>query len=158
MNDSVRSCFAPSMYFMGCQKGNSQLESMIEQLMSECRKGHITGEKHFVENKDHMLKRLVDEKKINLVDGAIVGIKTYKGRAILLDDLMEDKFLDISSDCCGIYIPKDELLVRTKYQWFAYLSKREIMDANVAIVKYLKGSIVDINTLLRNDFKAVTSL
>ena len=126
--------------------------------MSECRKGHITGEKHFVENKDHMLKRLVDEKKINLVDGAIVGIKTYKGRAILLDDLMEDKFLDISSDCCGIYIPKDELLVRTKYQWFAYLSKREIMDANVAIVKYLKGSIVDINTLLRNDFKAVTSL
>lgn len=158
MNDSVRSCFAPSMYFMGCQKGNSQLESMIEQLMSECRKGHITGEKHFVENKDHMLKSLVDEKKINLVDGAIVGIKTYKGQAILVDDLMEDKFLDISSDCCGIYIPKDELLVRTKYQWFAYLSKREIMDANVAIVKYLKGSIVDINTLLRNDFKAVTSL
>ena len=92
------------------------------------------------------------------MDGIIVGIKSFKGQAILLDDLMEDKFLDINNDCCGIYIPKDELLVRTKYQWFAYLSKREIMEANVAIVKYLKGSIVDINTLLRNDFKAVTSL
>lgn len=158
MNDSMRSCFAPSMYFMGSQKGNVQLEFMIEQLMNDCRKGHITGEKHFISNKDNMLKRLIGEKKINLVDGVIVGIKTFKGQAILLDDLMEDKFLDITNDCCGIYIPKDELLVRTKYQWFAYLSKREIMEANVAIVKYLKGSIVDINTLLRNDFKAVTSL
>ena len=158
MNDSMRSCFAPSMYFMGSQKGNVQLEFMIEQLMNDCRKGHITGEKHFISNKDNMLKRLIGEKKNNLVDGVIVGIKTFKGQAILLDDLMEDKFLDITNDCCGIYIPKDELLVRTKYQWFAYLSKREIMEANVAIVKYLKGSIVDINTLLRNDFKAVTSL
>ena len=78
-----------------------------------------------------MLQRLLVEKKINLIDGAIVGIKAYKGQAILVDDLMEDELLDISNDCCGIYIPKDELLVRTKCQWFAYLSKRETMEANV---------------------------
>lgn len=158
MSDAVRSCFAPSVYFMGSPKNNSQLEEIIDHLIKECSKGHITHEKEFVSAKNNFLRNLIHNEKINLIDGHIIGIKSYRGEPILLDDLMEDKFLDISDDCCGIYIPRDELLERTKHQWFVYLSKKEIMNTNIAIVRYLKGSIVDINKILKHDFKSVSAL
>jgi hypothetical protein len=143
---------------MGSPKKNTQLEEIIDHLVKDCSKGHITHEKEFVSAKNNFLRNLIHNEKINLIDGHIIGIKSYMGEPILLDDLMEDKFLDISDGCCGIYIPRDELLERTKHQWFAYLSKQEIMKANIAIVKYLKGSIVDVNSLLKNDLKSVSAL
>jgi hypothetical protein len=56
---------------------------------------------------------------------------------------MEEEFLDLSPSVYGIYIPADELLRRTKYQWFAVMPAEELLNTSPIIVKYLKASIVD---------------
>ena len=73
----------------------------------------------------------------------MIGTKTKKGKTILLEDLMEEAFLDLSPDCVGIYLPADDILSRTKYQWFATISSRELLESRIIVAKYLKASMVD---------------
>ena len=82
-----------------------------------------------------------------MIDGKKIGIKSKDDKPIFLDDLMEEKFLNLSGSF-GIYIPSDELLKRNKHNWLAVLSKEEIYNSNIAISKYLKASIVDVNTIV----------
>ena len=86
----------------------------------------------------------VDFKKkynIKVLDGSLIGIKK-NGKQILLEDLIEEYPLDING--FGIYIPQDELLVRTKYQWFTVLSVDELLNSNMIISKYFREYSKDI--------------
>ena len=86
----------------------------------------------------------VKENKLNLVDGSLIGIKTTKKKTILLDDLMEEAFLDVDMDkIYGIYIPKEEFLRRTKYQWFTILPTDAVLECNTILSKFFISSIVD---------------
>ena len=90
--------------------------------------------------KNHWLQ----QQKIKSVNGEYFGIKKQSGKPILLDDLMEEAFLDIDmKKIYGIYIPKDELLKRTKYQWFSILPTDAILECNIILAKFFKISIVD---------------
>ena len=82
--------------------------------------------------------------KANIVGGEQIGIKNKNRKQILIDDLMEENFLDVHPDIYGIYIDNDEVLTRTKFQWFSVISSEELLSkSNSIIVKYLKASIVD---------------
>jgi hypothetical protein len=88
---------------------------------------------------------MINEKKINLLGGELIGVKTTGRKPILLEDLMEENFLDLHPNCYGVFIPNDEILSRTKYQWFASLSEHEILNSNIIISKLIKISMVDNN-------------
>jgi hypothetical protein len=81
--------------------------------------------------------------KMNLVMAGKVGLKNTKMKPILLENLMEEDYLDLFDGVVGIYIPSEEILRRPKYQWFAVLSSDEILKGKMIISKYLKASIVD---------------
>ena len=78
---------------------------------------------------------------MNLILGQKIGVKTSKRKTILIEDLFEERKLDLDRSCMGIYIPEDELKSRHKYNWFLYLSKEDLMKTNVAIVKYIQGAL-----------------
>jgi hypothetical protein len=78
----------------------------------------------------------------NLIDGIYIGIKTVDGKPVLLEHLMEEKPLELCSvRTFGVYIPGCEILERTKYQWFAVMSAKEIFKTNMIITKYLIASL-----------------
>ena len=133
--------FVPDMCFMGALKNNETMMKLIEQLK---KSNQYSYEREFVGSENQWLSQAISDHKINIVNGNRIGIKTKSGKPILLEDLMEDKFLDLSADCSGVYIPGDEVLRRTKYQWLANISRRELLDeSHAAIVKYMKASMVD---------------
>ena len=133
--------FVPDMYFIGALKNNETIMSLIEQLK---KSNQYTFEREFVGSENKWLNQAISDHKINIVNGNRIGIKTKSGKPIILEDLMEDKFLDLSADCSGIYIPGDEVLRRKKYQWLANISKRQLLEeSHAAIVKYMKASMVD---------------
>ena len=80
---------------------------------------------------------------MNLIKGEFIGIKTAKHKPILIEELMEDNYLDMNPNMYGIYIPEDDILKRTKYQWFAVLNKQQILESNFFIADYMKASMVD---------------
>jgi hypothetical protein len=73
---------------------------------------------------------------------------------------MEEKYLDLAGDCYGVLIPGADVLRRTKYQWFAVMSREELLGTNIAIVRYMKASMIDANDeyYRTNEIKSVVSL
>lgn len=134
--------FMPSMKFMGARKGCPELKKMlVDNKIDET--GHFTIEPKFLGNIQQWLYTEINRGSISLVNGKLIGTKTTKGKQILLEHLMSENFLDLDKDAYGIYIPADEVLLRPKYKWFAYLSSEEVLKTNPVIVKYLKSSAVD---------------
>ena len=56
--------------------------------------------------------------------------------------LLGENYLDINEDIVGIYIPGDEFLKRTKYQWFSVMPLEELVNSKMAIASYFNISMI----------------
>ena len=135
-----RPMFSTSTYFMGSPKNNAAVASIISYLKNRNTRAHFTDEYEFKNDVATYLRTMIDNYEISALDGAMVGVKTSNGKPVILDQLMEQQPIDLIPACVGLYIPSDELLVRTKYQWFVALSEDEVLESDNA----LTNMIVDV--------------
>ena len=135
--------FTPSTYIMGANKGDQTVLELANHLKDKYKSGHFTSENEFLGEIALLCSQAIRVNKMNLVGGELVGVKSNKKEAILLENLIEEDYLDLDRNAVGIYIPMDQVLQRTKYQWFAVLSSDDILNSNMIISKYLTASIVD---------------
>ena len=142
-NQKRKMTFVPDMYFMGAKRNDPMMKELVEFLKRLNSKPHFSNESDFVGDVSEWLLENVDQQRITLIGGEIVGVKTQDRKTILLDDLMEEQFLQISDKNMGIYIPADEILRRPKFQWFAVMPSEELLKTNMIVSKYLLASIVD---------------
>ena len=135
--------FSPDISIVGAPKNHAIILEFIEYLKTLYSNGHFTSEMDFLGKTAHWCKGKIDINSMNLIGGEYIGVKSHKRKPILLENLMEEEFLDTIPTIFGIYIPREQILKRTKYQWFAVLPAQELLKSNSIIVKYLKASIVD---------------
>lgn len=135
--------FVPGMQVMGARKACPVIKEMITVLQERNRSNHFSNESKFVGQTAQIIATHIKAGHATLVDGRLIGIKTTKGKQILIDDLMSEDFIDLDKNAYGIAIPADEVLSRSKFQWLAYLSTAELMKTKSIITKYLQASIVD---------------
>ena len=141
---SAKLTFVPDTYFYGAVKNNEAIRELIEYLKVRSQNPHFTSEMEFLGDTSEWCLDAHFAQKANIVGGEQIGIKNKNRKQILIDDLMEENFLDVHPDIYGIYIDNDEVLTRTKFQWFSVISSEELLSkSNSIIVKYLKASIVD---------------
>ena len=148
----------PDIFISGANKNNDHLLLIITKLQSELKSGHFSEERDF---KGFVSNWCLSQSKINMIniiDGKEVGVKTIKNKPIYLDDLMEEAYLDIDKYVYGIHIPSQEVLKRTKYNWFAVMSEKEIMDSRLALAKYFKISDLDSSTAKHDTTQTVVSI
>jgi hypothetical protein len=132
--------FVPDIEIMGAPKNCEDLKLFIEYLKKLIYNGHFYSENDFLGSKNNYCAK----SNFRIIGGEFIGIKNRQGKQILLDDLMEESFLDIDSQkIYGIQIPRDELLRRTKYQWFTILPVKDILESNIILSKFFKTSMVD---------------
>ena len=55
--------------------------------------------------------------------------------SITVDHLLNNSNIEFDSEIVGVYIPKDEILKRRKYNWFARSNKVQILSSNTNIAK-----------------------
>jgi hypothetical protein len=116
----------------------------VDYLLERALHPHSSNEYEFVGDVQQGCLQAFLSGELNILDGALIGIKTGKTRKpILLEDLLEEKELDLAVDHCGIYLPADDILKRTKYQWFAFLSRDEILRSRLAIAKHMRLAVLD---------------
>lgn len=135
--------FLPSTYIMGASKNDEGILELVEYIKKMNLSTHISSEQQFTGAISYKCQQLMRENKMTVVGGEMVGVKTTKRQPILLDDLMEENYIDLDHRAVGIYIPADEILRRTKYQWFAVLPSDNILHSKMIISKYFVTSIVD---------------
>jgi hypothetical protein len=147
-----RLIFLPNAYFMGAKKNDPVMMEIVEYLKGRVANPHFSSDSAFLGDYQQWALSRVMEGKIRQIDGDMIGVKTVtERRPVLLEDLLEEGFIDIRPDAYGIYIPEAEVLRRNKYQWFAVMSGEEILQSRMAVSKYLVESIV--NYLPPLDFK-----
>jgi hypothetical protein len=135
--------FTPDTFFMGCHKNDPTMRKLVDYLKMKNRTPHFSSESDFRGDTSQKCIELLRNDEMNLVPGQKIGVKTNKKTPILLEDLMEEEFLDVPADMVGVYIPADEILSRPKYQWFAVLPGEQLLKTRLIVVKYLIASLAD---------------
>jgi hypothetical protein len=75
--------------------------------------------------------------EVGLIPADVLGIKDADGAAIALDRLIQNTYVNLAGSVVGLYIPADDLLNRTAYNWFARLSAKQALESDTTIGKYL---------------------
>jgi hypothetical protein len=143
MHQKRKYLFLPDMYFMGALKNNDEILELVEYLKKICKDPHFSSQVDFRGDVSNWLLDAHRGQKINLIGGEAIGVKTADRKQIVLDNLMEEDFLNVHDSLVGIYIPEDEILTRPKFQWFAVMPSEKILQTKCIISKYLMASIVD---------------
>jgi len=149
--------FTPDTYFMGCDKNDVTITSLIDILTMRVKSNHHSNDSFITGYINLWCENQIRDNKMTLVSGNKIGIKDSKNKHIIIDDLMEDKYLDLHADCLGVYIPCDEMLLRNKYSWFAVLTRNQILKSKLAITYVIQTSMVDSSDIYTNKTSQYTS-
>ena len=141
MKNNKRLSFIPdSTLLIGAKKNDIVIKEMVEYHKKNAYDPHFSTEHDFKGKSNEWCLNMIKLNRIIMIEGQNIGTKTYDTKPILLEDLMEDKPLSLHPDCVGVYIPHDEMLKRTKYQWFTVSSIEDVITSKTAIAKYLEFS------------------
>ena len=135
--------FVPDLYLMGAPRNDETMLELVEYLKQRNSNPHFQTETEFLGDSSRWCLAAIEAGKLNLVHGEMIGVKTADRRTIMLEDLMEEDYLNVDPRLYGVYIPQDEILRRNKYQWFASYPAEELLKTRLIVVKYLAASMVD---------------
>jgi hypothetical protein len=129
-----QTAYFPNVKMMACKKGNSHMNKLIqyqEQLFLD-----KSAQSDFIENVNLWCNR-----NVTVVDGKHIGVKKVTNAPVTVDELLGTTPIDFPKDSLyGIYIPQDEVLQRTKYNWFARMSTKQILASQLMIAQYMIAS------------------
>jgi hypothetical protein len=150
--------FVPDLYIMGAPKNDPTMLRLVEYLKSRNRSPHFSAEAEFLGDSSQWCLDAIHAQKLNLVGGELVGVKTAGRKTILLENLMEEGYLDLHRGAYGIYVPNEEILKRPKYQWFAVLPTEQVLESRMIVSKYLVASMVDTRAEKGKTIKSVAEI
>ena len=129
-----------SSAFMGCKKNSSTMNEYIRHL-ERLNSTDYTAESAFLGEDTKWFLEQISENKLKLVEGKMLGVRHADGGVMTLEQLLGNSYVDVESDAVGIYIPENEILRRSKYQWFARLSTGQALTSDTILGKYLVLSV-----------------
>jgi len=132
--------FYPNLSFCGAPKECETIRELCN-FIQRVSSTDYTADVKFLGEYDKWCKQRIESGKINLIDGVDIGTKTTDDKQIIIDDIMSNHYLDVYHGTYGILIPSDEILSRRKFEWFARLSPKQVMESNTIIGNYLLLSI-----------------
>ena len=128
--------FFPSTKFMGCHRGCRMMSEYIQYLES-MNSNDYTAQSDFTGAYGRWCFEKKMQNKINVIGADCFGAKDSRGKPVTIESLIGNSYIDLPSSVMGIYIPDDEILRRTKFQWFARLSAKQALESDTQIGKYL---------------------
>ena len=161
MKETQRALFIPDIEIVGASKNCEYIKYLVEYLKKLIYNGHFHSENDFLGSKNSYLVEQIHQSNFQLIGGEFIGIKNRHGKQIIIDDLMEESFLDVDSmKIYGIQIPRDELLKRKKYQCFTILPVKDVLESNVILSKFFKTSMVDSADIIlqKKDGKSIIAI
>ena len=126
----------PTTLFMGCKQECSTMKD-YERYLEKLNSTDYTDESKFLGDDAEWCLGKIAKCEMKLIPGKLLGARDGNGAVMTLEELLGNSYVDIESDAFGIYIPDEEILRRTKYQWFARLSPGQALASDTNIGKYL---------------------
>ena len=133
---SVDMDFFPGLNFYGAPKECEMVLSLVNYIQRIISTDY-TAESRFLGDFNRWCQQHIEQGRINLIDGMEIGVKSVEGKQIVIDDLMSNHYLKICPYAYGIVIPSEEILNRRKFEWFARLSEKQVLQSDTIIGNYL---------------------
>jgi len=130
----ILSDFGIDIRFIGAKKENKIIEELIWYIQNLVSTDY-TSENIILGN----ISKWCAKKGMNRIDGRRVGTKLQDGTPLLVDHLMSEEIFPLHSGLLGIFIPSNEILSRTNYNWYARLSIEQVRESTVMLSKYLNA-------------------
>jgi hypothetical protein len=133
---SSQMMYFPNTAFMGCLKGDQVMReytSYLEKIVSQdyVDESTVTG----------AYGRWCFEKsqkgEVQVIPAEQLGIKDADGTALTIDRLIQKTYVNLAGNVLGLYLPADDIINRTAYNWFARLSAKQVLESDTTIGKYL---------------------
>tara|TARA_B100001093_G_scaffold520498_1_gene616852 strand:- start:6699 stop:7625 length:927 start_codon:yes stop_codon:yes gene_type:complete len=123
-------------YFMGCNANNNIMLEFIKY-QEVINSSDFTCEMDFLGKINIWLDNCIKNQTINIIDGKYLGTKNSYNKPILIEELLGTSFINLYDNAYGLYIPWNDLINRTKFQWFTQLSPQQVLESNTIIGNYL---------------------
>jgi len=140
-----RLAFLPDLRIFGANKNDPTIKELVKYLKQKIQVQHFSNERELLGEDGYWCLDQVEVDKMNLVGGEVIGVKTQCRKPILIENLLEEEYLNLSPQCVGIAIPDEDILSRTKYQWFAAMDVRDLVEGGSILSKYARAAIVSGN-------------
>jgi hypothetical protein len=127
---------AANTRLMGCQKNNYKMGEYIN-FLSNLISTDYTDDSVFVGSESNWCQEEINKKELNVIPAELLGAIDTERNIITIDRLMERTYIDLAPCAVGVYIPEQDILKRTNYQWFARLSAEQAMTGNSMLHKLL---------------------
>jgi hypothetical protein len=134
--------FYPNLSFCGAPKDCETIRELCNFIQRTASHDY-TADTKFLGDYDKWCKQRIENGKINMIEGVEIGTKTIDEKQIIVDDLMSNNYLDLYQGTYGILIPSEEILSRHKFEWFARLSPKQVMESDTIIGNYILLSQTD---------------
>ena len=128
--------FYPNLSFCGAPKDCETVRELCNFIQRTASHDY-TADSKFLGDYDKWSKERIHSGKINMIEGVEIGTKTIDEKQIIVDDLMSNNYLDLYQGTYGILIPSEEILSRHKFEWFARLSPKQVMESDTIIGNYI---------------------
>jgi hypothetical protein len=128
--------FSPNTRLMGCAQKSVVMGEYIG-FLERLNSGDYTTEPKFAGTDSEWCKCKIQNNKINLIPAGILGVKDINNKPIGVEQLLSNNFLELQAGAIGVYIPSEELLKRTSFSWFVYLTPQDVLESDTQIGKRL---------------------
>jgi len=129
--------FSPSTYFMGCKKNCSTIAGAIE-LIRKIMRTDYTSESEFKGYVDKWFYEKMLRGHVNVVCGTKIGIKLDDNTPVQMEELLNFSNICFCNDLYGIYVPHDDIMKRTNYQWLLKLDADSVYNGNTILSLYFQ--------------------
>jgi hypothetical protein len=134
--------FYPNLSFCGAPKECETVRELCN-FIQRTSSHDYTADVKFLGDFDKWSKERIESGKMNLIEGVEIGTKTVEEKQVIIDDLMSNHYLDLYQGTYGVLIPSDEILSRRKFEWFARLSPKQVLESDTIIGNYILLSQTD---------------
>lgn len=132
--------FFPDTRFMGGIKESPVVRDYMDFMQRQISRDY-TSQITFLGEFDRWLKARTagQGNKVRVISGFDVGTKTLDNGPVLVDTLLgsQTDVLDFYGRTYGLWIPADDILKRTRYEWFARMSMEQVVTSNTVLGKYI---------------------
>ena len=129
--------FFPNIKIMGSQIQSPVIKSLIQELEALSSMDY-TSEMDFLGEANRLLFKKCQRGEIKIVGGEFFGTKDENNKPVYIDNLLSSSYIPYDKKSLrAIYVPADEILKRTKYEWFARLSPQQVLKSDAIITKYM---------------------
>jgi hypothetical protein len=133
---STTELFYPDAKFMGAKKNNEIMKQYIDFMQRQISDDY-TAQTEFLGDFNRWCNKQISLKRLRLIPGTDVGIKTVDEQSVTVDTLLSEEYIHFYPKMYGIWIPSDQILKRNKFEWFVRMSPEQIFQGNFILAKYI---------------------